>query len=201
MAKLIDQETPIEGLGHFLVELAQSNELNEVCRDYAVQFFPYVYQNRWEAGSAFDNTDSQSTDNFERQSLIDGFSQALTESDTTLAGTALLAVDYLEKDYPEMKELNAHEAAEEILNNPGSCEASKITALLIGSKSDNENVLESARVIAQTGETIPLRLAAVNALANMGTEEDIEVLESFMNDDDKILANAARKAVEKLKQI
>lgn len=194
MTALVEQKEMIPNLGIFLTELAANRDLDEVCRDYAVQFFPYVYQRNFESGSVIAQGDA------ERSALVAGFTEAFGELDTTLPGTALLAVDYLSSDYPELAELNAGEAAANVLSSNGSTN-SQITALLIGSKSHNEVVMQYAREIAQIGDSIPLRLAAVNALAQSGKAEDIALLEPITQEEDKILSAAATNAITKLSNL
>jgi len=62
----------------------------------------------------------------------------------------------------------------------------------------NAEVVRAARVLAQTGETVYMRSAAIVTLGEVGSEVDRELLESFAMDGNRQIAEAARLALAKL---
>ena len=62
----------------------------------------------------------------------------------------------------------------------------------------NEQVADTARLLAQTGETVYLRSAAIVTLGETGGPEDRELIESFTFDADRQIAAAAKLALEKM---
>jgi hypothetical protein len=57
---------------------------------------------------------------------------------------------------------------------------------------------EAARVLAQTGETVLLRSAAIETLGEIGSPNDRELLESYLSDANKQIADAAAMALAKM---
>ncbi len=61
-------------------------------------------------------------------------------------------------------------------------------------------MVDAARSLAQTGETVLLRAAAIVTLGEVGTSDDRELLESYAVDDNRQIAAAAKMALEKMDQ-
>ncbi|MCK4564778.1 MAG: hypothetical protein KAU94_08900, partial [Verrucomicrobia bacterium] len=83
--------------------------------------------------------------------------------------------------------------------------ASRLTALRLSAGiSNNEQgmvnveVVEAARSLAQTGETVLLRSAAIVTLGEVGASDDRELLESYALADNRQIAAAAKVALEKM---
>jgi len=62
----------------------------------------------------------------------------------------------------------------------------------------SESATDVARSLAQTGETILLRSAAIVTLGEIGTADDRELLESFTFSENKQIAAAAQMALKKM---
>lgn len=60
------------------------------------------------------------------------------------------------------------------------------------------HIAETARMLAQTGETVLMRSAAIVTLGEVGSERDRELLESFTVSDDSQIVAAAQMALQKL---
>ena len=60
------------------------------------------------------------------------------------------------------------------------------------------DVLSTARMVAQTGSTTPLRAAAIATVADLGDETDIELLESMTVAEQKRVAKTATLSLARL---
>ena len=151
---------------------------------------------------------------------------ALNERDGTLAGTSLIGLENLSRTHDEFdRNLIASSAVEIAADETASAE-SRLTALRLAAdfttedtelrrgtqKANAENsessslaggeynsaVAEAARVLAQTGETVYLRSAAIVTLGQVGSADDRELIESYLLDDNRQIAMAAAMALEEM---
>jgi len=83
-----------------------------------------------------------------------------------------------------------------LLSNPEVGEPTRITAFSIAASLGNHKALPEARVIAQTGETVTLRMAAITAIGRLGSVSDIELLTSLVLDDEERIRRIAKSALE-----
>jgi len=65
---------------------------------------------------------------------------------------------------------------------------------MMGSK----EILPAARMLAQAGETVPLRMAAIATIADLGDATDLELLQSFAASPEKRIATIAQSALKRL---
>ncbi len=63
-----------------------------------------------------------------------------------------------------------------------------------------ESTVDTARSLAQTGETVLLRSSAIVTLGEIGTEADRELLVSYTTDDNQQIADAAKLAMQRMAQ-
>lgn len=191
LAALINQEQPVIGLGLQLAEMFRDRTLDSVWRDYSVQFMATLYQVRWQPETGGDHP--------EQVVLREAYEDALRDVESTCAGTALIGMEMLAKKYPEFQEMDLSHKALIIAKQSSASEASRIAAVLMCGRFKNEKVREEVRMLAQVGETVPLRLAAVNCLAEIGEEADIYTLQSMLDSEDQILQKAVARAIDRLK--
>ncbi|MDF7802198.1 hypothetical protein P4C99_22195, partial [Pontiellaceae bacterium B1224] len=131
--------------------------------------------------------------------------QALEERDSTIAGTSLIGLELLSRTHDEFDREVIVNKASEIAADEAASSASRMTALrLSAGMSNNEQgvsnveVAETARSLAQTGETVLLRSAAIVTLGEVGTSDDRELLESYLLADNRQIAGAAKMALDKM---
>lgn len=191
LAALINQEQPVIGLGLQLAEMFRDRTLDSVWRDYSVQFMATLYQTRWQPEAGGDHP--------EQVVLREAYEDALRDVESTCAGTALIGMEMLSKKYPEFQEMDLSHKALIIAKQSSASEASRIAAVLMCGRFKNEKVREEVRMLAQVGETVPLRLAAVNCLAEIGEEADVYTLQSMLDSEDQILQKAVARAIDRLK--
>uniref|UniRef100_UPI00356A2998 hypothetical protein n=1 Tax=Pontiella sp. TaxID=2837462 RepID=UPI00356A2998 len=210
--KLLRQESMPEGLGLSLVQMAQNAENDSVWRDYCVQFMDPCYA-RLAGELPADDADSADQESHQSVSSVGQQEQireamfaALDERGDTLAGTALIGLENLSRTYDEFdRELIAEKAVEIAADDLASTE-SRLTALRLSAtgnlKLETGNLklatVETARELAQTGETVYMRSAAIVTLGEVGTEDDRELLESFALSDNRQIVAAAKMALAKM---
>jgi len=76
--------------------------------------------------------------------------------------------------------------------------ANRITAIRMCGEQGNDQVLDTARDLAQTGDTTMLRCAAIATLGELGTEEDLALLETYAASTDERIQRIAQNSLEKL---
>ena len=124
---------------------------------------------------------------------------ALDERDNTIAGTALIGLELLSRSQDEFDREAIVSKASEIASNEMASPASRMTALRMSSVTGgDDSTADTARLLAQTGETVLLRSAAIVTLGEVGTDEDREILESFALDENGQIATAAKLALQKM---
>lgn len=191
MEKLTRQDNLPPGLGTLLVELYRDPKQGDVWRDYCVQFFSTYYERKWKA-DAVDEGDS------ERAAMLQAFEDALRETDKTIAGTALLAVDRLSANYGEFSRAAIASNAVLLAANDAAFAPIRMTALLVCEQHGVRDALPTARILAQTGENTHLRMVAIKTLGSMGEPRDEELLKSMAKDPDTNVAAVAAMALARV---
>jgi hypothetical protein len=188
---LCRQDRLPEGLGDKLVLMAGNPAHDEVWREYSIQYF----------GACYEHAAAQSAaDRMAGKRILDGYRQAITERSGTLAGTALLGLEYLSRTHPEIDQKEIAGLASALAADEKCSEASRITAIrLCGTLRQTES-RGLARALAQTGSSAMLRMAAIATLGEIGEPEDVPLLESLSRDDDKRIADVSSHASKRLSQ-
>jgi len=213
---LLRQKQMPEGIGLQIVEMANNPENDPVWRDYCVQFMqPFYERASGERDLATKNTKEHEENNSVTSSAAGGENEltvihdamfsALDERDSTIAGTALIGLENLSRTHEEFDRETIVAKASEIALDETASAASRLTALRLASQVSEEKGVESgesaadaARSIAQTGETVLLRSAAIVTLGEVGSHDDRELLESYLLDGNKQIADAAKMALAKM---
>jgi hypothetical protein len=130
---------------------------------------------------------------------------ALDERDSTIAGTPLIGLELLSRTRDEFDRDAIVNSALDIASDESASAESRLTALRlsagVGATENTEytaSTTETARLLAQTGETVLLRSAAIVTLGEIGTDADRELLESFAVSDNRQIAMAAEMALAKM---
>lgn len=179
-------------LGAELIAMFRDEQLDVVWRDYCVQHFAPYYEEKWPPGTPVGDDDAG------RQEMLIAFGEALSETGSTLAGTALIGLERLSASYGEVSRAWVISNAMAIATSEEADAAARLTALQVCSHANATAVLPTVRILAQTGEVVPLRLSAVATLGALGKAEDTELLQSLSFDADRRVAKAAGKALVKL---
>jgi hypothetical protein len=225
--KLMRQKQLPQGLGLQLVEMAGNVENDPVWRDYCTQFLPVAWErieaesrianteqgiSKEHAGRASKNSVSSSAARGENKESVDelmairdAMFQALDERGATLAGTALIGLENLSRTHGEFDREAIVAKASEIASDEMASAETRMTALRLASQTSmelragsKETAVDAARSLAQTGETVLLRSAAIVTLGELGAPDDRELLESYVLADNRQIAAAAKMALAKM---
>ncbi len=203
--KLLRQKELPEGIGLQIAEMADNAENDTVWRDYCIQFMEPFYEKRSKVESLNveglnDDTSAQSASSAdELKTIHDAMFSALDERSETLAGTALIGLELLSRSHEEFNRELIVEKAVEISSDEMASSSSRLTALRLSAMTEgSESATGVARSLAQTGETILLRSAAIVTLGETGTADDRELLQSYTLSDNRQIAAAAKMALQKL---
>jgi hypothetical protein len=189
--KLVRQDVLPPGLGTLLVDMFRDPNQGDVWRDYCVQFFSTYYTRKWK-------TDEVDEGDSERAAILQAYDDALRETDKTIAGTALLAVDRLSADYGEFDRGAITSNAVHLASDDNAFAPIRMTALLVCEQHGTREVLPAARILAQTGENTHLRMVAVKTLGSLGETQDIELLNAMAKDRDTNVAAVAVMALARV---
>lgn len=186
---LLRQERLPEGLGAKLAAMYRDGEQGDVWRDYCVQYLAGYYDRRFPA-------DAEKSESPEREAMLVTYWEAAEEKDKTLAGTALIGLEDLSRRHGEVDRRKVSDRALELALDEECSEASRITALRLCGSMGRREALPAARILAQTGETTTLRMAAIATLGDLGGEDDIPLLESLAGSSEERVARIAGMALE-----
>jgi len=190
--KLLRQKTLPSGIGQQLADMSKNRKNDPVWRDYSIQYMPQYYERA---------TQDPSIREEERTQIREALIAALDERDGTLAGTALIALELLSKKDQTFNRKTILETGVDIATDETASTSSRLTALRVTAKEGDPNaIIDTARTLAQTGETVLLRSAALVTLGEIGNSNDQELIESYLQSDNKQIAAAAKIALTKLKK-
>jgi hypothetical protein len=181
------KQVPSE-LGSQLVRMFKDEEHGTRWRDYSLQYMSQYYEEVSKPGDGV------------RAEITNAYAVALDSRSQKYAGTALMAVERLSRKNPEIDRQKIGDKAVEIALANDTCNDSRITALRVCAMMQRTEVLQQARMLAQTGETVPLRLAAIATVGDLGDASDLEYIESLGQSDDKRLQRISKTASATLRK-
>ncbi len=192
---LVRQDTMPDGLGGLMVAMLRNPEEDSVWRDYSMQYMAEYYRRRWSPESDIES-DPDGLD--ERLQMLDAFRDAFNQTEDTLAGTALIGFETLARHYPEIDAAEAAASALRIAGEQQMSAASRLTALRICATLGEQQALPTARRLAQIGETAPLRMAAIATLGDLGSTDDLPLLDALSGAAEPGIARIATEARTRL---
>jgi HEAT repeat protein len=207
--RLLRQKQLPEGLGLQMAEMA-SNPINDpVWRDYSIQFMGQFYERfTTESGGQKSEDGGQKAEEINQQSAIairQSLFSALDERSETLAGTALIGLELLSRTNEEFDRKLIVKKTVEIAADEAASPSCRLTALRLASLAGKEQgaegmarIVDTTRRLAQTGETVLLRSAAIVTLGEVGSAADRELLDTFALSDNKQISAAAQMALKKM---
>jgi hypothetical protein len=215
--RLLKQTELSEGLGLQMAEMASDSGNDPVWRDYCIQFMAPFYERAvTERGLTTKGTKDTKNNNPSQKSLeqksvssvksVDELSavreamfSSLNKRSETLAGTALIGLELLSRTHDEFDREEILKKSVEIAADESASSAARLTALRMVAMTENsESGAAAARSLAQTGETVLLRSAAITTLGEVGSSRDRELLDTFALSENKQIAAAARMAIQKM---
>lgn len=181
---LREQDDPEEELTQSWLRIYKNPLQNVVMHEYAIQHLSLLYQN-----SKY------------QEAIDDVFAHALEVKKTTQAGTALLALQRLNREgalKPSAKELLVTSS----LSMSADSEADTVDRIcaiqVIGQLGLVEGAETLQSVLRNTSSTFALRLAAIGSLGELQQPESRAVLELQLSDDNQTLRKAAQAALNQL---
>jgi hypothetical protein len=168
-----------------LIELFEDKQQHIVTRDYTLQHLAFW---REETPASFAHA---------RREMDQVLWKALEENPaTTIPGTALMGLRRLAILDPTIDPERVGAAALDLANG---ALPSRISALQVCASLGLEAVLPIARILAQSGETIPLRASAIAALGELGGTEELVILEALpASENSPLLQPAVNRAIQTL---
>lgn len=121
----------------------------------------------------------------ERKEIRETFYEGLKDNETDVSGTSLLSVINLHERFGEFEDDKIDEAALELSTSDNTHLPSKITAMSLVGERGLVQVLPSARDQAIKGVDTVMKIASIATLGELGTQEDLEILDKILNNHSK----------------
>ncbi|RKX38561.1 MAG: hypothetical protein DRP64_15505, partial [Verrucomicrobia bacterium] len=219
---LLRQKEMPEGLGDLLTGVVNNPDQDGMWRNYCIQFMAPCYERlttEYTENTEGDLATKNTKEHEERTSVNpvassvaggeiaelkavrESLWNALDERDNSNAGTALLGLDKLSRNHPEFEREQIDAAMLDLASDNEASVANRITALRLCGERGNDQALETARALAQNGDTTMLRCAAIATLGELGTEEDLALLETYAASADERIQRIQRIAQNSLEKL
>lgn len=183
MDKLLEQRQPPPALVPLLIGLFRDPRQDIVLRDYAVQHLVSWAQ---EVGP--------------QPAIEPVLWEALAETQSSLAGTALLGLHRLAAQDQTMDRARLAAAALRLAGDPKVGELARITALRVCGEVNVGEALPLALALAEKAPSVPLRIAALASLGELGGPSEVPFLQTVTNRHEPRLLPAAQSALRRLQQ-
>lgn len=174
LGSLLSRRPLPPGLGDQMRAMFEAPDMDPVWRNYIVQHLDRYHLARWPGGAKSGDT--------EHRAFLDFFVGVLEEVQTDAAGTALLAMERLNKEAPVFDLDWLAQESLAIAANPRAKETSRIAALQVASRHAGSDLRPVASELALSGSSVPLRLSAIAALGAVGDAEDLPLLDQLSVD-------------------
>jgi hypothetical protein len=185
---------PPANLGSLLAQVYRDRNQNAVLRDYAVQHLVSFYK-QIERVSGTERESWRS----EQAQARDVLWEALSETDTSIAGTALLGLAQLSEERPDAFDRERIGAvALQLSGEGGAGELTRIAALQVSARLGVNDARPVLMQTAQQGQSIPLRISAIGALGVLGGSEAVPLLNGFLEGPEERLKLPARRALQQI---
>lgn len=185
---------PPPGLGDVLEEMYHDQSQNVVLRDYAVQHMVALYEqveNTSDNGAAGPNGLSR---------IQDTLWEALNETDSSIAGTALLGLERLSQEYTGFDQGKIATTALHVANDNSAGELSHITAYQVCAQLNVQEALPVIEAAAQNSQTLSQQISAIGALGVLGGANDLALLQSLFQGKEERLKLPALTAIRRIEQ-
>ena len=183
MDKLAETPTLPAGLAGVLVAIYRDPAQDLVMRDYAVQHVTPVY-----ARASAE----------EKATLQQILWSAVAETDSSIAGTALLALRDLATDHREIQANKLGEAALKLAVDDHCGELSRITALQVCGRLGLNQAAPLLLQLARNPGSVSMQIAAIAALGDVGNQEARNYLRQLAIHSESRLLPALETALKKL---
>jgi hypothetical protein len=179
-------------LADLLARMYRDREQNEVIRDYALQHL-FTYYEKVENGVSAEAATTI------RAQVQEVFWEALSEVQTSIAGTALLGLSRLAETHRDLNTDRVAAAASQLATDVGAGELTRISAVQVCGRLKVLEVLPALKEVAETASSIPLRVSAIGVLGFIGGGPELDLLERILSDVNGRLKPAATLASKRIK--
>jgi len=192
---LVEQESLPEDLGRELLATVRDRAVDVVWRDYCVQHFVPYYTRKWSTPASTGLDD-------EREEILSTMWAASAERHNRIAGTAIMALERLSRDYPEVESSLVAETALSLAEDEQCDITSRMSATRLCGHMGMREALPAIRDMCRASDVSVLRRAAVATLADIGEEGDVVLLDALARDPavDTRLSAASEAAGKRLRQ-
>lgn len=195
------------GLGQLMLTVYEDRQQDPIWRDYVVQHLSMYYQQEWSAVE--EAPEGQVCP--DRRVLETTLWQAAEEPGDPIAGTALIGLEYLSRQYAHLSRDRVQAVALKLAVSAECDSRTRTTAIQICAQTGGNDVLPIAIEMARDSElSVPLRLAAIAALGSLGTPEHEELLTGLIDENSHadpnsgscatLLCNAASSALKRIRE-
>jgi hypothetical protein len=188
---LVRQSVLPSQLGRFMMNIISDENQDEVFRDYCLQHLAPYYDRKWPATR-------KTTNDFERQEMFSTYHVVLSNTTSSMAGTALIGLFSLSEQHPEFDQVSIGCEAQRIAANAKYGIITRVTAMQVCGRARNGNILPIARIEAQSSASVQLRMASIATLGDVGDQSDIELLSSLSSDEEERVRLSALSAKKRL---
>jgi len=196
MNALCTMQPPPDGLRQLLTDIYRDSNQNEVLRDYAVQHLAAFYR-QMSMATSMDPT----VRNDELQQTQNVLWQALDETSTSIAGTALLGISQLsQQGWQGFDSQKIQDAALRMAQDNSAGELTQITAFQVCANLGVTNALPAILNSVQQPQTESVQISAIAALGQLGNQDQEQLLSSFAQGPDPRLKLPAQHALERIQQ-
>jgi len=183
--RLTQQPNLPAGLAVVLISIYQDPQQDVVMRDYAIQHINPAY-------------DRANTDDKAALNLV--LWQAAGETDSSIAGTALLALSDLARSNAEFDRDQIAQTALKLAGDDNCGELARITAVQLCGQMGVQQASALIQQLARQTGSIPLRISAIAALGNLGDQGAETFLQEIAAGSEDRLKPAAETALKRLKK-
>lgn len=183
-SKLDNQETYPADLPDKLMGMYADTGHDVAWRDYCIQHL---------------NTGFSKSTTEQRKAISKVFWAATQEQGSTIAGTALIALNDNSAD-ANIDKVEIAAKALKIVQSNTSGNAAKTTALQICAQLGEKKCLPVARELSETTKDRTLKMSAIAAMGMLGGRAEQGVLEDVVSKGDRLFQSAARTALERMEQ-
>jgi hypothetical protein len=197
MDSLCEMDPVPPGLGNLLVDVFYDESNDVVVRDYALQ-----HMVAFQEGLSRSLEQSRGRQD-ESKRVVETIWAALSETDSSVAGTALLGLSRLSESMKQSDRRRVSTEALRLAQLDGVGELTRISAFQVVAGLDAKEALPILIQAAQGGETLALRISAIGALGRVGDSSAVNLLANLYAGPDvrlRIPAERALRAIEEKKQ-
>jgi len=194
MDALTGMQPPLAGLRELLTEIYQDSGQDMVLRDYAVQHLAQFY--RQMAATPASDASYQADELKQAQAVL---WEAVGDTDSSIAGTALLGLSHLSQEgWPGLDQNRIGQAALKLAGDGSVGELTKITAVQVCASLNITDALAVVLGAAQQTASEPLAISAVGALGVLGGPGQVPFLNQLLEGKDERLKPAAQQALNNI---